>query len=301
MRIATIDVGTNTILLLIADVAGDEVRVVEDRARVERLGRGVDRTGVLDEAAIGRGLDALREYAAAIRAARPDRVIAVGTQALREAKNGAAFLEPAAEILGVPVEVIGGEREAQLAFAAVMQSFPALRQGPVVVCDVGGGSTEYIAGRDGAIVSATSVPIGSVRLAERFLTSDPPSADEARRLTAFIDEALAPLALPRGVPLVGTAGTATTLGAVAHGVTPYDPERVHGVRLPRAEIERQLHRYLALPSAERAAALPGLDPKRADVIPAGAAILARTLEKVGADELIVSDRGIRFGLLFEQQ
>jgi exopolyphosphatase/guanosine-5'-triphosphate,3'-diphosphate pyrophosphatase len=298
VRVATIDVGTNTILLLIADVDGERISVVDDRARVERLGRGVDKTGALDPDAIARGLDAIREYAEAIRAAGVARVVAVGTQALREAKNGADFLEPARALLGgVPVEVIGGGREAELAFAAVMMSFPELRRGEVVVVDVGGGSTEYIAGRDGAIVSATSVPIGSVRLAERHLASDPPAAAEARALVAAIDEELAALALPARVPVVGTAGTATTLAAVALGLERYDAARVQGLRLSRGEIDRQLARYLELPADERAARMRGLDPKRADVIPAGAAILARTLVKLDAAELIVSDRGIRWGLL----
>jgi exopolyphosphatase/guanosine-5'-triphosphate,3'-diphosphate pyrophosphatase len=301
MRIATIDVGTNTLLLLVADVEGDEIRVVDDRCRLERLGKGVDKTGRLDPDAIARGLDALREYAGAIRAAGATKVVAVGTQALREAKNGDEFLGPAREILGVDVEVIGGHREAELAFAAVMHSFPELRRGPVLVVDVGGGSTEYIVGRDGAIVSATSVPIGSVRLAERFLHGDPPAPDEARRLVEHVDGELAKLSLPRGAPVVGTAGTATTLASVALGVWPYDGSRIQGFALPRVEIERQLARYLELPAAERATRMRGLDPKRADVIPAGAAILARSLAAAGADTLIVSDRGIRFGLLAAYQ
>ncbi len=297
MRVATIDVGTNTILLLIADVDGQRITVIDDRARLERLGRGVDERGALDDDAIARGLDAIREYAGAIHDAKVDRVIAVGTQALREAKNGTAFTGPAETILGTPIQIIGGQREAELAFAAVMQSFPELRRGEVVVCDVGGGSTEFIAGKDGAIVSAVSVPIGSVRLAERHLASDPPTADEARRLVAAIDEALAPLSLPRRVPLVGTAGTATTVAAVALSLWPYDPARVHGLRVDRGELDRQLARYLELPAAERASRMRGLDPKRADVIPAGVAILSRALARVDADALIVSDRGIRFGLL----
>lgn len=299
MRIATIDVGTNTILLLVADVAADGTieRVIEDRARLERLGRGVDKTGVLAADAIARALDAIREYAEAIRAAGAERVIAVGTQALREADNGGEFLGPAARLLGVEIEVIGGRREAELAFAAVMQAFPALRRGDVLCCDVGGGSTEYIHGRNGVILSAVSVPIGSVRLAERFLLTDPPTPAEAGRLLQFLDETLAPVPMPHGAPVVGIAGTATTIGAIALGLTTYDPDRVHGHRVAAAEIDRQLSVMLSLPAAARPARLIGLDAKRADVIPAGAAILARTLAHARASELIVSDRGIRYGLL----
>jgi exopolyphosphatase/guanosine-5'-triphosphate,3'-diphosphate pyrophosphatase len=299
VRVAAIDVGTNSILLTIADFGpSGEIHVVDDRCRVERLGRGVDKTGVLDDAAVARALDAMREYAGAIAAAGFPPLAAIGTQALREARNGAAFLEPARAILGAPVEVIGGRREAELAFAAVLRSFPELGRSALVVVDVGGGSTELIVGHGGAVTSLTSVPIGSVRLTERHVAHDPPTADERAALEAAIDAALSGHDLPRAVPLVGTAGTATTIGAVALGLEPYDPDRVQGLRVPRAEVERQLDLYAALPVAERSG-LPGLDPKRADVIAAGTAILARVMVKMDAETLIVSDRGIRFGLLAE--
>lgn len=299
MRVAAVDVGTNSVLLLVADVGGGgEVRVVSDLCRIERLGRGVDRTGVLDETNVGRTLEALREYAAAIREAGAERVAAVGTQALREAKNGDAFLGPAAEILGAPIEVIDGRREAELAFRAVMHSFPELRRGPVTVCDVGGGSTEFIVGRDGAIERLASLPIGSVRMSERFLRSDPATREETQALFSALDEALRAAPLAEGAPLVGTAGTVTTLAAVAIGLSPYDPDRVQGLRLARSEVERQLALYLQLSIAERAR-VRGMEPRRADVIPAGAAIVARTMARARADAIVVSDRGIRFGLLIE--
>jgi exopolyphosphatase/guanosine-5'-triphosphate,3'-diphosphate pyrophosphatase len=299
VRVAAIDVGTNSILLTIADVGADgAITVVDDRCRIERLGRGVDKTGALDEAAIARGLEAMKEYAGAIRAAGATRVAAVGTQALREARNGGAFLEPARELLGVGVEVIGGRREAELAFGAVLKSFPEYRTGPLVVMDVGGGSTELIVGADGAIVSLVSVPIGSVRMAERHVHHDPPTEEDAVALVAGIDAALAPHALPSGVPLVGTAGTATTIAAVAVGLEPYDPDRVQGMRVARADVDAQLRRYLAVDTAARGK-IRGLDPKRADVIHAGCAIVARVMARMEAETLVVSDRGIRFGLLAE--
>jgi exopolyphosphatase/guanosine-5'-triphosphate,3'-diphosphate pyrophosphatase len=298
MRVASIDVGTNTILLLVAEGRADGLRAIADRCRIEGLGRGVDRTGLLDEEAIGRALDAIREYGHVIRDARVDRVAAVGTQALREATNGARFLDPAAALLGTPIEVIEGRREAELAFHAVVRSFPSLAEGPLLVCDVGGGSTEIIHGERGAIRSLVSVPIGSVRMTERFLHGDPPTPSEVQALYAALDEILAPLPLPSGAPLVGIAGTVTTLGAVALALAPYDPERVHGLRLPRAEVERQIARYLALPLADRKR-VPGLEPKRADTIIAGAAIVDRVMARAKVDEIVVSDRGIRWGLAWE--
>ena len=311
MRVATIDVGTNSILLLILD---DEVegggRVLADRCRIERLGQGVDRTGSLDGAAVARALDALREYAEIIRENRVDRVAAIGTQALREVDNGAAFLDPAAEILGRPVEVVGGLREAELGFAAVMASFPEHRQGPVLVCDVGGGSTELILGRDGRIETLVSLPIGSVRMAERHLKSNPPTAAEAAAMIGDLDRAIGRSELPNDLgptPIVGLAGTVTTLAAVSLGLEPYDPDRVQGMRLSRAEIERQLGLYLTLPLATRRQ-IRGLDPRRADVIAGGAAVVARILARFApaqagplgpSVEMLVSDRGIRWGLAFE--
>jgi exopolyphosphatase / guanosine-5'-triphosphate,3'-diphosphate pyrophosphatase len=299
VRIATVDVGTNSLLLLVADLAADgQLRVVEDRCRIEGLGRGVDRSGELDEGAIARGLDAIREYAHVVQGAQVDRLAAVGTQALREAKNGARFLEPAAALLGTPIEVIEGRREAELAFQAVVRSFPELAGGPLLVCDVGGGSTELIAGRGGVVESLVSLPIGSVRMTERFLASDPPAPEEVRALYAALDDALSHPPLPRGVPLVGTAGTVTTLAAVAQGLEPYTPERVQGMRLARGEIERQLGRYLAVSLAGRRR-IPGLEPKRADTIIAGAAIVDRVMARAGVEDLVVSDRGIRWGLAYE--
>jgi len=299
MRVATVDVGTNSILLLIVDLANG-ARVVCDRARIERLGKGVDRTGALDDAAIARALDAMREYGALIREHGADKVAAVGTQALREARNGAAFLEPAAKLLGAPIEVIGGRREAELAHLAVLRSFPALAERELVVCDVGGGSTELIVGEAGRIDAQTSVPIGSVRMAERHLLADPPKAAEAAAMIADIDRSLAAVDLPHGATLVGIAGTVTTLAAVTLGLEAYDPERVQGMRLPRHEVERQLARYLEMSLAERRN-VRGLDPKRADVIPAGAAVVARIMARLSADEIVVSDRGIRWGLAYELQ
>ena len=299
MRVAAIDIGTNSILLLVVERRPDgRLSVVEDRCRVEGLGRFVDRTGVLDEAAIARGLEAIAEYSAVIARVRPDRVAAVGTQAFREAKNGECFLAPATKALGAHIEVVAGLREAKLAFAAVMRSFPDLHQRGLVVCDLGGGSTELIVSGPSQIESIVSLPIGAVRMTERHLGSDPPAPSEISALVVAIDAALAAQALPTDRPLVGVAGTVTTLAAVAQRLDPYDAARVHGFRLLRAEVERQLVRYLELPLAKRRK-IRGLDPRRATTIIAGAAILDRVMAKMSASEVIVSDRGIRWGLAYE--
>jgi exopolyphosphatase/guanosine-5'-triphosphate,3'-diphosphate pyrophosphatase len=222
----------------------------------------------------------------------------IGTQALREAANASSFVGPAEEILGAKIEIIGGAREADLAFKAVAATFPELRGTPYVVVDVGGGSTEII-GTDGTrVVSATSVKIGAVRLKERHLRSDPPTPDEVRALTADIDQQIAPLELPHGAIVIGTAGTATTMASVQLGLHAYDPDRVTGLRLEAPVVDAQLVKLLSMTTAQRRA-LPGMVVERADVLPAGIAIFSRVIAKLGAPALIVCDRGIRWGIAHE--
>lgn len=300
-RAAIIDIGTNTLLLLVVEAAEDGgLRPLHDACEFGRLGKGLDRSGALDPGSLARSLDIVRDYCRVIDALEVDRICAVGTQALREARNARDFVDPAVEMLGVPIEVIGGEREAQLVFRAVLESFPDLAGQVFAVADVGGGSTEIIvaAGKDGAIESLTSVPIGSVRLHERHLGSDPPTPDQIQALFADIDGALASVALPDRACLVGTAGTATTMASVEMKLEHYDPDRIQGFSMPIQAVERQLGRFFELTVAERRS-LPGLSPQRADVIAAGCAIYARILRRMQASSFRISDRGVRWGLAHE--
>jgi len=299
-RIAVVDVGSNTILLLIVEQRGDELVRIRDECRFGRLGQGLDRSSVLSGEAIERSLAILREYSAEARELGADRMAAIGTQAVREADNRAAFLEPAQEILGVPVEVISGDREAALAFTAAVGAATELSQGELVVADVGGASTEIIAGRDGRMTDYCSLPLGCVRHTERHHTSDPPTAEQHAALDADVEGVLAgaDLALPSGALLVGSGGTASTLAAVVLGLEEYDSDRVHGTRLAPQTVQRELERYLAL-TTEARRELPGMEPQRADVIAAGVAIYARLLRHLAAPELLISDRGVRWGLARE--
>ena len=298
-RVATVDIGTNTLLLLVVEVGeGGELTRIADECRFGRLGRGVDARGQLDPDAVARSLEIVREYAAIARAAGAGQIAAVGTQALREAGNARDFLEPAAAALGAPVEVISGEREAKLVCRAVDASMPEMARGDLVVADVGGGSTEVIVARGGEVISFSSLPIGAVRLTERHLRSDPSAADEAKAMIADIDDTLADLELPKGAPLVGTSGTATTLVSVETHMRAYDPDAIHGQAIDAGEVDRQLASFLELKVAERRH-LPGMQPERADVIVAGVAIYARLLNRLGARAMVVSDRGVRWGLAYE--
>jgi len=298
-RYAAVDIGSNTLLLLVVEEEGGRLRARRDLCRFGRLGQGLDRSGRLADEAIERSLAIAREYRGVLDEEAPiDGLVALATQAVREAANAREFVEPAEAILGVAIQVVTGEREAELVFRSVVEAFPELAAGEVVVVDVGGASTEFIVGRGGVVQSMTSVPIGAVRLSERHLKSDPPSADEGRALIADIDRELARLSLPHGAALIGTAGTATTLASVAQNLRVYQADKVQGHRIVRAEVERQLARYLELTVAEKRH-MPGLEPQRADVIAGGAAIYARVASAMGAAEIITSDRGIRWGAVHE--
>lgn len=297
MRTAVIDIGTNTLLLLIVD---EQLRRVVDLCRFGRLGKGLDASGRLDPEAIARSLDICREYRAVMTEHDVAAPHVIGTQALREAANARDFVGPAEEILGATIEIIAGPREAQLAYLSVARTFPELAGTSFVVVDVGGGSTELITAGPGGVVSAVSIPIGAVRLTERHLKSDPPAIGEALRLDDDIDNQLATLELPSGVPVIGTAGTATTMAAFALGLTTYDPDKVTGHRLAPEEID-QLRQQLFVATTAQRREMPGIEPQRADVIAAGVAIYQRVMHRIGAPVLITCDRGIRWGLAYELQ
>src|SRR5262245_17702185 len=218
MPTAVIDIGTNTLLLLIVD---EQMRPLVDLCRFGRLGKGLDATGRLADESIAKSLEICREYRRAMDDRGVERPIVIATQAAREATNAADFVVPAEQILRAPIEVIAGQREAELAATAVARTFPELAGSRYLVVDVGGGSTELITVDAGRVVSQVSIPIGAVRMTERHLAHDPPLAAEVAALTADIDRRLAEVALPRGAPVVGTAGTATTLAAVQLGLARY--------------------------------------------------------------------------------
>ena len=298
MRLATIDIGTNTTLLLVADVSDGNVRVLAERAEITRLGRGIGTDGGLGRPGIERTLAVLADYAAVART-HGAIIHAIGTEGLRRATNARDFLEPAANLLGAPVEVIDGEREAALTFLAAERSFPGEAQGTTVVIDIGGGSTEIIVARASRMDFRRSLPLGSVRLTEKHVRSDPASASHIEAITDEIAQHLANVPFPAGaITLIGTAGTVTTLAAMSLGLSSYDPARVHGHRLTQLALEQQIQRLRASTQAERET-MAGLDPKRADVILAGACILQQIDLAAHATEILDSARGIRWGLLFE--
>ena len=274
------------------------MKVLHDDIEFARLGEGVDRTGRLSDAAMERGLSALRRYRALCEEHGVAAIKATGTSALRDAKNGPEYLARVKAELGLDVEIIGGEREAQLGFAAATDD---LQPGTnAVVLDIGGGSTELIFGAaHRGPREAISFNVGAVRLTERHVKHDPPTAAE---VAAIAEDARAAIA---GAPaadapfeIYGVSGTCTTLAAIHGRVAEYDSSKIHGVTLTRAEIDAMMRAFLATDTAGRAR-MPGLHPKRADVIVAGTAILLEVLRRYGKDRLRISDRGIRHALLRE--
>ncbi|HEX3777671.1 MAG TPA: Ppx/GppA phosphatase family protein [Polyangiaceae bacterium] len=301
MRVATIDIGTNSVLLLVAEAKGGALQPLVERATITRLGQGVDRTRCLSAEASERTLACLSEYARVLREHSIERLDVVGTSAMRDANGGEAFVLRAREILGVAPRVIDGTEEARLTFIGALSGLAVSRN--VTVFDIGGGSTEIVTGQlnqTGAhIRSAISLDIGSVRLFERHVRSDPPRAEEMQRVEQDIHEALAQA--PEFEPnttLIGVAGTVTQLAALELELSPYDAARVHGSELTREVVERLSLRLASLDLNTRRT-LPGMEPSRADVIIVGSAIARAMLSWSGASKLLVSDRGVRWGLAIE--
>lgn len=294
-RVAAIDIGTNSVLLLIAEAGASGPVPLVERATITRLGQDVDRTRRLAPEAVERTLACLERYAAEIRQHAPDLVLAVGTSAMRDAEGGASFRERAQEILGALPRVASGDEEAELTFVGALSGLQLA--GDVVVFDIGGGSTEIIAGDAAAGLRAKiSLDIGSVRLTERHLRADPPSDAELARVRDDVRAALATVPFRPAGLAVGVAGTVTTIAAHVHGLVPYDAARAHGAALSRDQVSAAAAELASL-GVEQRRRLPAIDPKRADVIVAGAILVEELLRFCGADTLTVSDRGVRWGLV----
>ena len=303
-RFAAIDIGTNTVLLLVVEMKRKGAfRVLDDRAEITRLGEGVDRTRRIGSEGEERTVEALKSYLARCRDLGVDEVVAAGTSALRDAQNAGNFKLRLQQELGLDLRLLSGEEEAAYSYLAVQRGL-ALEEKEVLVVDVGGGSTELIWGQAGALHRSISLDLGSVRLTERFLTSDPVRDEEYAGLTGAVDGELETLrrrwqVTGRFHAMVGIAGTFTTLAAIEKRLRQYSHSQVHGSRLSRTEVRRQLRLFKAKSVAERRL-IPGLEPKRADVILAGAALIDRIMAFFRMDEVTVSDQGIRYGLLHER-
>lgn len=284
MRTAAIDCGTNSIRLLIADIEDGVLSDVVRLMRVVRLGEGVDATGRLSEAALQRTFAAAEEYAGLLRDHGDPTLRFVATSATRDAENRQDFVDGIRERLGVEPEVISGDEEARLSFEGASSVLATTGDETVLVIDLGGGSTEFVAGTKEGLLAARSTDMGCVRFTERFLKSDPPGDDEIGEMRSevdrLMDEAAAGVPLDRVTRIIGVAGSVTTVTAHALGLPAYQPELIHGAELTVEEITTASIELLHLPRDDRAA-LPYMHPGRVDVIGAGALIWSSILERVG--------------------
>jgi exopolyphosphatase/guanosine-5'-triphosphate,3'-diphosphate pyrophosphatase len=303
-RVAAIDCGTNSIRLLIADVTADvtgaRLRDVTRRMEIVRLGQGVDRTGRFADDALARTFAALEGYAAAIHEAGAEPVRMVATSATRDAANRDVFIDGVRSRLGVEPDVVSGDEEARLSFTGATAELDASQwPAPYLVCDIGGGSTEFVVGGPDGVHAARSVDIGCVRMTERHLHDDPPTAAQVAASTADIDAAIAAADADVGVrtarTLVGLAGSVTTVAALALGLPAYDPARIHHARISADEVHAVTTSLLAA-SREQRAALPVMHPGRVDVIGAGALVLDRIMTLGGFESVVVSEHDILDGI-----
>jgi exopolyphosphatase/guanosine-5'-triphosphate,3'-diphosphate pyrophosphatase len=302
MRFASVDIGTLTCRLLIADLSpgGKLIEVRSDR-RILRLGEGVDQTKRLSDAAMDRVLQCLREWRQFIDAAHVEAAVAVATSAVRDAENRDEFLDRVKREAGFDVELISGEEEARRTMLGIRSG---LSHGvtDVLALDIGGGSTEFIIDRSGQSPVVQSIDIGVVRLCERLLHHDPPTDEEERQAREWVARetkaAVAGMGNYQTATFVGTAGTVTSLAAMAKKLPAYDPARIHNYQLQLTTIQEIEQTLLSRKKTDRVG-LPGLEKGREEVIAAGAIIIRTIMETLGEDECLVSDLGLREGVLID--
>jgi exopolyphosphatase/guanosine-5'-triphosphate,3'-diphosphate pyrophosphatase len=306
LRRAVIDVGTNSVKLLVADVAGPAVNAVVEQSEQTRLGRGFYRTHHLSSSAIAHTAQAVAAFRVAAGKLGATAVRVIATSAARDAKNAAELLAAVEKASGLRVEIITGDQEAEWAFLGI-NTDPRLAGRPVLVVEIGGGSTQIVVGAGARLAFRRSFPLGTVRLQEQHAPSDPPTAAERHACFAGIDRFLADTVAPvlqpalsalasGSVVCVGTGGTASILGLMELGTAEFDRARLDGLELAGARVRQQCAQLWSLPLAARRR-VPGLPPERADVILMGVAIYATVLDRFGFDRLRVSLRGVRYGAL----
>ncbi len=298
-RVASIDIGTNTILLLIADVDQGILNSLIDTETIVRLGEGVQHTGILSEEAMERGLKTLGKYLTRCNEMGVQKIFAIGTSALREAQNSFFFLQKVKEKFDLSIEILSGEEEARYSFLSVAKDLQE-DEIPLVVVDVGGGSTEFILGHGTYVNKAVSLPLGSVRLTEKYLLSDPVHEEEWEEMNRAVRQMLFQIPHPpTPFLMVAVGGTATTLASVEMGLSEFLPEKIHRFELKREALKNQLSLYRSK-TLEQRKKIPGLAEARADVILAGGTILDQAMEELRCQSASIHCHGIRYGLLYQK-
>jgi exopolyphosphatase/guanosine-5'-triphosphate,3'-diphosphate pyrophosphatase len=301
MRVAVVDIGTNSTRLLVADVADGRVSEVKRRSIVTRLGRGVDTSGQLAGEAIEEVCRTVALYVEAYEWLKVERVNAIATSAVRDAENSGAFIAELRERFGLDARILGGDEEAGLVYLGATADRPPSSD-PTLVVDIGGGSTELVVGSGNEVSFYASLQAGTVRHTERYLRSDPPDPGEldalASDVRSLIDAELTGSAIATASEGIAVAGTPTSLAAIDQELDPYDPERVHGYRLPLDSIQRMCS-LLSSKTLEERLEVTGLHPGRAPTIPAGVVILIQVMRAFGLKEVEVSEHDILHGAALE--
>jgi exopolyphosphatase/guanosine-5'-triphosphate,3'-diphosphate pyrophosphatase len=301
MRISSIDIGTNTILLLIVEVEGGKItKVLHDEQVIARLGKGVDKHRIINTETANRVAEFLYAYRGTAHKYRSEKVIAVGTSALRDASNKEEFCADMFQRTGVKIEILSGDDEAEWTYRGALGNAGSEVQN-FTVLDIGGGSTEIISGTSKTLSQKVSLDIGCVRLTERFLRTSPPTPQEISASRSFIRSNLSIVDLTqlKNSRVIGVAGTLTTLAAIHLRLTHYDPSRVEGCVLEREAVGR-IFDQLRTKTHKEMIRVPQISPGRADILVAGIIILLEFMEAANLSEIMVSDRGLRYGIILRE-
>jgi len=296
---AIIDVGSNSIKMFVGEMAPDgTIRAILDENDIARLGEGLREKGMINPEAMARNSEAIKSFAAKARENGADEIVCVGTMALRNAKNTGEFLKLVKETSGIDLTVIPGEEEARLSYLAVLSGLP-IDNGELAIFDTGGGSTEFVFGDASQANKRFSVDLGAIRITEKHFTNNPVTPESVTAALAEIDGIFAENNVAGNVTkLVGMGGNVTSMGAVKHKMSKYDPDIIQGSTLTLREVDEQIALYSSC-TLEKRREIVGLQPKRADIILAGACIVKVIISRLGVDKLTISDRGLRHGLAYD--
>ena len=303
MKIGTIDIGTNSMRLLIGNYINNKIENRKKYVNTTRIGQGVDKEGYITEEAIERNLKALKEFSDICKNEKCDEVYCMGTSALRDSKNGQEFVRRAKELTGIDVDIICGDEESNLGFMGVLEGTDGNKSEDILVIDIGGGSTEFIVGNEEGIKFCKSENVGALRMTEKFITTDPISDEEYNSMASFIEETLYDtlnvLKEKKISKLVGIGGAITSLSAMNQQLEVYSMEKVHNSIICKKDLERILQNLKKMTLNDKKT-MKGLQPKRADIITAGVKILHIIMEKLEFEEIMISEYDNLEGLMCQK-
>ena len=300
MKIGTIDIGTNSMRLLIADYKDNKIENRKKYVNTTRIGQGVDKEGYITKEAMDRNLEALKEFANKCKEEKCNYIYCMGTSALRDSKNGQEFVDKAKELTNIDVKIICGEEESNLGFMGVLEGTDGDKKEDILVIDIGGGSTEFIVGNEEGISFCESENVGALRMTEKFITTDPISNEDFNSMEKFIEETISStidkLNTMNIGKLVGIGGTITSLSAINQQLEVYSMEKIHNSVVTKKDLEKILQNLKVMTLNDKKT-LKGLQPKRADIITAGVKILDIIMEKLEFDKIMISEYDNLEGLM----